>query len=99
MAARKKSRRKLNEAEIKKKLKGVSDLSIEQFLYFEKDKLIELEVDLNNSVINYLTLKKLSEIFCTEEINVSDFAFDDGCPTCGTGRSKTAEIYIYNPKM
>lgn len=50
----------------------------------------------SSPVINFSVLKKLSEMFGTEEIDVDDYAYK-GCDTCDHGSEYGHEIQIYGP--
>lgn len=47
-------------------------------------------------VINFTTLKKLSDLLGTEEIDVNNYS-QAGCETCDYGSSYGHEIQVYNP--
>ena len=49
----------------------------------------------NAPELSFAALKRLSEIFGTEEIDVDDYA-NSGCDTCGYGSDYGHTIQIYN---
>lgn len=62
----------------------------------KKKSYIRFKAEANK--ISFESLMKLSERFKTTKIDVDDYSYSPGCPTCDYGSERTVEIVIYEPK-